>query len=97
MPEAYVIANTEVHDEEAYERYRAQVLPTVEKHGGTFMVRGGRWERLEGDDPLPRLVILKFPSYEAAKAWYYSDEYQPLAELRQSASKGNLVLVEGAE
>lgn len=96
MP-AYIIANVAVEDETTYERYRAGVPATVKQYGGEFMVRGGRFERLEGAEPLPRLVVLKFPSYEQALAWYNSPEYQPLAKLRQSASTGNLVVVEGAD
>jgi len=97
MPPAYIIANVEVRDAKTYERYRAGVPATVAQYGGEFMVRGGRWERLEGDEPKSRLVVLRFPSYERALAWYHSEEYQPLARLRQSASEGNLVIVEGAE
>ncbi len=32
---------------------------------------------------------------ETVKAWYYSPEYSPLVKLRQSASTGNMVFVEG--
>lgn len=97
MPPAYIIANVDIRDPEPYERYRDGTPATVEKYGGEFLVRGGRSQRLEGAEPMPRLVILKFPSYEQALAWYNSDDYQPLARLRQSASEGNLVLVEGVE
>jgi uncharacterized protein (DUF1330 family) len=97
MPPAYVIVNNEVTDPQTYERYRSQVLPTVQKYGGTFTVRGGRFQKLEGAEPMARHVMLKFPSFERALEWYNSPEYQPLAKLRQSASKGNIVLVEGVD
>ncbi len=97
MPAAYIIGNIDIQDMEVYEKYRAQVPATVAKFGGEYLVRGGRHESLEGGEPLPRFVVLKFPSYEAALAWYNSEEYQPLARLRQSGSSGNLIVVEGAE
>lgn len=97
MPPAYVIVNNEVNDPETYERYRAQVLPTVQKYGGEFLIRGGRARKLEGAEPMSRHVMLRFPSFERALEWYNSPEYQPLAKLRQGASTGNIVLVEGVD
>ena len=94
---AYIIANVDVRDTKAYDEYRAQVPATVKKYGGEFIVRGGKWESLEGEPLMPRLVVLKFPSVEQAKAWYNSPEYDGPKKLRQSASKGNVVVVEGFE
>jgi uncharacterized protein (DUF1330 family) len=92
---AYVIAHVRVEDPELYEDYRSQVLATIEAHGGRFLVRGGKAELLEGTRDPARVVVLEFPSYEAAKAWYESDEYLPLIEIRQSASTGDLILADG--
>jgi uncharacterized protein (DUF1330 family) len=94
MP-AYVVANVRVEDPERYEEYRARVTPTIERYGGRFLARGGKAERLEGAYDPARVVILEFPSYEQAKAWYESEQYRPLIELRQSTSTGDLLLVEG--
>ena len=96
MP-AYVIAEIDVTDPETYDEYRRQVPATVEAFGGTFRVRGGEITALEGGWEPKRLVILEFPSVEQARAWYRSDSYGPLIELRQSASHGRLVLVEGVD
>jgi len=92
----YVIAGVTVTDQATYERYRAGVLPTVERHGGRFLVRGGAMEPREGSWRPKRIVILEFPSLDAARTWYDSAEYQALAALRQQASESDLVLVEGA-
>lgn len=93
---AYVIAEIEVSDPAAYEEYRRQVPAVVTKYGGRFIVRGGRVEPLEGGWSPRRFVALEFPSMEQALKWYRSEEYAPLIELRQSASRGKLILVEGA-
>ena len=95
MP-AYVIASvTEAWDQDKLVEYRERNTGAVANHGGRFVARGGPHEGLEGDsDPL-RLVIIEFPDLEAAKAWYASDEYAPLRELRRSASKTNIMVVEG--
>jgi uncharacterized protein (DUF1330 family) len=92
---AYVIAHVRVEEPELYEDYRSQVLATIEAHGGRFLVRGGKAELLEGTRDPGRVVVLEFPSYEDAKAWYESDEYRPLIEIRQSASTGDLILADG--
>ncbi|BBK29776.1 uncharacterized protein (DUF1330 family) [Stella humosa] len=93
----YVIASVEVQDPALYETYRAQVLATIEKHGGRFLVRGGQTEQKEGAWTPGRIVVLEFPSLAAARTWYDSPDYQPLAALRGRASRTDiLLLAEGA-
>ena len=93
---AYVIAEIDVVDPAAYEEYRKQVLAVVTKYGGKFIVRGGKIDVLEGGWSPKRLVVLEFESATRAREWYDSPEYAPLIKLRQKASKGKLILVEGA-
>jgi uncharacterized protein (DUF1330 family) len=94
MP-AYVFANIEVTDPVLYEEYRKGVPATIAQYGGRFVARGGAAEGLEGGYVPKRVVILEFPSVERAKAWWDSPEYRPLRALRQRASRGDLLLVEG--
>lgn len=93
---AYVLGEIEVTDPATYEEYRKQVLPVVTQYGGKFIVRGGKIEALEGGWAPKRFVALEFPSLEQARKWYHSPEYAPLIALRQKASRGKLILVEGA-
>jgi uncharacterized protein (DUF1330 family) len=93
---AYLIGEIEVTDAALYEEYRKQVLPVVQKYGGKFIVRGGTVDPLEGGWAPRRLVVLEFPSMAQAQKWYRSPEYAPLIAMRQKASKGRLVLVDGA-
>lgn len=92
---AYVIANIEVTDPEAYEEYKALAGKAVVQHGGRFVARGGRTAKLEGPWEPKRLVILEFESFERAKQWYESKEYAPAIEIRHRAAVSELVLVEG--
>jgi uncharacterized protein (DUF1330 family) len=92
---AYVIAEIEVTDPAAYEDYRKQVPAVVTKHGGKFVVRGGRIESMEGGWSPKRIVVLEFPSMDQALKFYRSADYAPLIKLRQKASKGKLIIVEG--
>ncbi len=92
----YVFGEIEVTDPAAYEDYRKQVMAVVTKYGGRFLVRGGKLETLEGGWAPKRFVALEFPSMEQARKFYHSPEYAPLIALRQKASRGKLILVEGA-
>jgi uncharacterized protein (DUF1330 family) len=51
---------------------------------------------LEGEWDTLRLVVIEFPDMAAARAWWTSDEYEPLKPLRRGASTTNIVLVDGA-
>lgn len=92
----YVIGEIEVTDQKPYDEYRGQVLATIAKYDGRFLVRGGKLEPLEGGWAPKRVVVLEFPSFEQARKWYHSAEYAPLITLRQKGAKGRLILVEGA-
>jgi uncharacterized protein (DUF1330 family) len=91
----YVIGEIEVTDPGVYDDYRKQVPATIEKYGGRFAARGGKAEALEGGWSPKRIVVLEFASYEQALKWYRSPEYAPLLKLRQRASRGKLIVVEG--
>jgi uncharacterized protein (DUF1330 family) len=91
---AYVIAEIDVHDPAAYEEYKAAASASIARYGGSYRVRGGAAEALEGDAP-KRLVVLEFASLDAAKQWYHSADYQAAVKLRQKCSTGRLVLLEG--
>lgn len=91
----YVIAEIEVTNPERFREYQAGVVATIEAHGGRFLVRGGGIEVKEGGWQPKRLVVIEFPSIEQARAWYGSPEYERLILIRQEASRGNVLLVEG--
>jgi uncharacterized protein (DUF1330 family) len=98
MPKGYVIASIDVADEAAYDAYRSRTPGVIAQYGGRFIVRGGAVTPLEGEMGLRgRLVILEFPSVEAARRFYDSPEYQEVIPLRTRASQGALILVEGFE
>jgi uncharacterized protein (DUF1330 family) len=92
---AYIIAMVDVRDPVRYEDYRKMVLPTITAYGGRFIARGGKTEVLEGHWQPNRLVIVEFPTFDRAKAWWASAEYAEAKALRQATSDGTLVLIEG--
>jgi len=94
MP-AYVVAGLEITDREEFQKYREQVVATVKRHGGTYVMRGGQPEKLEGTWTPHRVSILEFPNAERARAWYESPEYLAIVGSRQRAARTDLVLVHG--
>ena len=92
---AYLIADTNVTDPQRYEEYKRQVQPLIERFGGSYVVRGGPHDVLEGDWTPTRLVVLEFPDMASLRAWYDSPEYAPLKVLRQGAAESRLIAVEG--
>lgn len=96
MPKAYWISSVEVSDLEAYKRYAEGAGPAIAKHGGIYLARGGKAETMEGS-PRSRNVVIEFPSLEAAKACYQSEEYQTARTNRVNAALFDCVLVEGVE
>lgn len=95
MADGYVIAQITVTDAETYPSYVAMVQPIIEKFGGEFLVRGGRARSFEGTPSGDRNVVIRFPSYEDAEAWYHSDDYAEAKALRMSASTSVQTIVEG--
>ncbi|MDR7095685.1 DUF1330 domain-containing protein [Hydrogenophaga laconesensis] len=94
MP-AYIHGNIQITDPALYETYRQEVPALIAAHGGRYLVRGGAVSVLEGPGQAHRQVILEFPDMARLKAFYHSPEYQRLAAIRQRASTGTLVAVEG--
>ncbi len=95
MPKGYVIARVDVSDPVAYARYAAAATKAIADHGGRALARGGRYEALEGT-ARTRNVVLEFDSYDAARRYFHSEQYQAARKLRQGAAEIELVLVEGA-
>ena len=93
---AYLIASVDVKDAATFEEYRKQVPATIAKHGGRYLVRGGRVERVEGTWNPKRLVVLEFPSIEQARRWYDSEDYREPKALRMKCTVTDAVFVEGA-
>ncbi len=94
MP-AYMIVEVETTDEALMTEYRKHTPGLVAKFGGKFIVRGGKTRTLEGDWTPPRVVVLEFPTYEAAERFYESPEYKPVLEMRLKAGNCKAIIVEG--
>jgi len=95
MSSAYIIANVSVTNPQQYEEYKKWSSAAMQAHGAEVCVRGGKVEVLEGDWSPERLVVLKFPSVEAARRFNESPEYGRARAARQGAAVMRMVVVEG--
>ena len=94
MARGYWIGRVDVHNEEGYKAYAAANPEIFRKFGGRYVVRGGKFDGVEGECR-SRNVVIEFPDYEAALACYRSPEYQANIKVRQPHSIAELIVVEG--
>ena len=92
---AYLIADIQITDPQAFEEYRRLVPAVIAAHGGRYLVRGGEARLLEGEVSPGRTIVLEFADMEQLNAFYHSKEYEPLKALRMRASTGRLFSVAG--
>ena len=92
---AYLIADIEVNDGQAFEEYRKQVPAMITLHGGRYLARGGATEVLEGEWKPRSTVIVEFPNMGALRAFCDSADYKPLRGIRWNSASSNVVAVEG--
>ena len=86
MSQALVIGQMTVKNQEKWAQYRAQVLSTLLPFGGELVFRGQQGQAFSGVFVHPDVVVIRFPTLEAAQGWHGSDAYQALIPLRQDAA-----------
>ena len=89
-----VFIRDRLRDPEPLQAYRDAVAATFEGHQVAHRVNHGAFEVLEGAT-MESVVILEFPSMEAARAWYESPAYQDARRFRHLAADYRAFIVEG--
>ena len=64
-----------------------------EKHSLEYIP--GEYKIFDGETQFPRIIIVKFPSYEKALEWYNSEEYKPIKQIRLDNSEGTNIIIKG--
>jgi uncharacterized protein (DUF1330 family) len=93
VAKGYVIITEDIKDPAGMAEYGKLASQTM--GNAKVLAFGPAVETLEGEWHGTQTVLLEFDSVEAAKDWYYSDEYQAAAKLRQAAADCNGVIVSG--
>lgn len=95
MPKGYWLAQVDVKNLDGYRGdYVSALGPIFKKYGARYLTRGGQTEVVEGKSK-SRIVIIEFPSYQAAQDCYRSPEYAKARAARQAHAEADLSIIEG--
>jgi uncharacterized protein (DUF1330 family) len=94
-PRAYLLVQVDVTHPERYAEYTKLSPGIIAKYGGRFLARGGRTTTLEGPPAKGRVVVIEFPSFDAAERFYGSPEYAEARKVRDGAATAQMIAVEG--
>ena len=83
-----------INSYEKLKEYAVKARVAVEKFKGKFLIRGGKATSIEGEKS-PRTVVIEFPSYEKANAFYRSKEYQEAHSILDGHVERQFQTVEG--
>jgi uncharacterized protein (DUF1330 family) len=95
MP-AYVVIDINIRDSDRFGQYVEAITPMLEAAGARAVSFDADPSVLEGDWTPSTVVILEFPTKDAADTFFASDAYQPLRALRHSIATTNIVIAETA-
>jgi uncharacterized protein (DUF1330 family) len=94
----YSLAHLDITDRSWLREYIANVTPMVARAGGRYLSRTSKIELLEGERTPPQIVVVvEWPSREAALTFYESEEYRPYREARVAGAKNEFLLVAGED
>jgi uncharacterized protein (DUF1330 family) len=91
----YLMFRASFHDADALAAYGRAVGALAAEFGGSFVVVSASPELLEGEDDGRRLVLLRFEDVARARAFWSSEAYARVKQLRANAGHVDAVLVEG--
>ena len=95
MSKGYIVCVYEsINNDNALKDYAKKALEAVKKYDGKFLVRGGQNIVTEGREFI-RTVVIEFSSFEKAKKFFYSSEYQIAHELLKDNVVRNHQIIEG--
>ena len=93
---AYWVVRGNILNQEEYSKYIDLAGPTIHKHNGEFLVRGGQQIELEGEG-FERTVLIEFNSFDEALSCYNSAEYQEALNYVKNSAKRLVTIVEGID
>ena len=95
MSKGYWVARVNIDDAEAFKNYASRAKLAIEKFGGKYVTRGGKFSIVEGKHDFKRNVIVEFSSVSKATECYNSKEYQEARSFRIGKADFNAIIIEG--
>ena len=84
-----------INDDNALKNYALKAREAVEKYDGKFLVRGGKKITTEGN-AFVRTAVIEFSSFDQAKNFFYSKEYQAAHDLLKGTVVRHHQIIEGS-
>jgi uncharacterized protein (DUF1330 family) len=94
MAKGYAIVLLDVRDHGLYVEYARRATEIEGRYGGRAVVAGEAAEVVEGVWPSGRVVVLEFPSLQAARDWYADPDYRDLIPMRHRAAASHMLFME---
>jgi uncharacterized protein (DUF1330 family) len=94
MPAYVILIRDKMLDQAEFDRYAPAAREARADHKITPLAFYGRHEVLEGAD-VEGAVILQFPTFAEAQAWYRSPAYQEALQHRLKGAEYRVMIVEG--
>ena len=92
----YIVSVYEsIKDNDALKNYALKAREAVEKQNGKFLVRGGNKITTEGNEFI-RTAVIEFSSFDQAKKFFYSTEYQEAHNLLKDTVVRHHQIIEGS-
>lgn len=94
---AYLLVQGCVTDREGFKAYSAALPPIYRKYGGEYLalVPAALVEVVEGETEDRSIVLARFPSRSAARAFWNSPEYAAAKRLREGKGSFFVTILEG--
>ncbi len=83
-----------IEDQEVLKNYAVKAKNAVDKYKGNFLIRGGNKITTEGKEFI-RTVVIEFESFDAAKNFFYSNEYKAAHAILSNSVVRNHQIIEG--
>ena len=90
-----IVIDTEVSGPDVLSEYAERMTAATREYGGKYLVRGGDIEILGGDVTPRRVTVIEFGDSDQARALLKSDLFAELSKVRNTAARGNTMIVEG--
>ena len=84
-----------IKNDNALKNYALKARNAVEKYNGKFLIRGGEKITTEGNEFI-RTVVIEFSSFDQAKKFFYSSEYQVAHDLLKDTVVRHHQIIEGS-
>jgi uncharacterized protein (DUF1330 family) len=92
-----MILDVEIKNKEVYSEYIDKVYGIVTKHGGRYLVRGGKITPVSSNWNPERIIVIEFQDKQQIQECFQSKEYLDIAYLREQSSVAKAVVVEGCD